>query len=147
MCIRDRDIVQRIIQDGPIAIWDMIKEKAAEIKTTIMEGIKNWAVTELVKQGIVKLVSFLNAAGAIVQAILAIDNTIMIVVENKDRIVTFVSTVFGSIKDIALGKLGAASKSVESSLGMAIPMIFSFLSRLLNLGGVGKAIKLSLIHI
>ncbi|NUN06972.1 MAG: hypothetical protein HUU57_14565, partial [Bdellovibrio sp.] len=135
------DIVTRIIKEGPIALWNMIKEKAAEIKQQVMEGIRNWVITQLVKQAIIKLLSFLNPAGAIVQAILAIYNMIMFFVENWQRIVEFVKTVFNSITDIAMGKLSAAAAAVERAMGMTIPIILNFLSRLIGLSGIGKTVK------
>ncbi len=135
------DIVTRIVKEGPIALWNMIKEKAAEIKQQVMEGIRNWVITQLVKQAIIKLLSFLNPAGAIVQAILAIYNTIMFFVENWQRIVDFVKTVFNSIADIAMGKLSAAAAAVERAMVMTIPIILNFLSRLIGLGGIGKVVK------
>jgi len=138
-------IVKRLVTEGPMALWAMIKEKAAEIKAKVMEGIRNWAIVELVKQGIIKLVSFLNPVGALIQAILAIYNTIMFFVENWDRIVQFVKTVFRSIADIAMGRLSAAAAAVERALAMTIPIILNFLARLLNLSGIGKAVK-KIIH-
>jgi len=135
------DIVKRVIRDGPMALWDMIKEKAGEIKQKVMDGIRNWVITQVVKQAVIKLLSFLNPAGAIIQAIIAIYNTVMFFVENIDRIMTFVKTVFSSIADIAMGKLSAASKAVENALGMTIPIILKFLARLLGLSGIGKAVS------
>ena len=123
-----------------MGLWEMVKSKAAEIKQQVMDGIRNWIIVEVVKQGIIKLLSFLNPAGAIVQAILAIYNAIMFFVENWDRIVQFVKTVFGSIADIAMGKLSAASQAVERVLGMTIPIILNFMARLLGLSGIGKTI-------
>jgi hypothetical protein len=86
-------------------------------------------------------VSFLNPAGAIVQAILAIYNTVMFFVENWSRIVEFVKTVFSSIADIALGRLSAAAQAVERALGMTIPIILNFLARLIGLSGIGKTVS------
>lgn len=134
------DILKRLITEGPIALWDMIKAKAEEIKEKVMEGIRNWAIVELVKQGLIKLVSFLNPAGAIIQAILAIYNTVMFFVENWERIVEFVKTVFASIADIAMGRLSAAAKFVENALAMTVPIILNFLARLLGLSGIGKTV-------
>lgn len=134
------DIVKRVIKDGPMALWEMLKEKAVEIKQQVMDGIRSWLITQVVKQAIIKLLSFLNPAGAIIQAILAIYNTIMFFVENWQRIVTFVKTVFSSIVDIAMGKLSAASQAVEKAMAMTIPIILNFLARLLGLSGIGKAV-------
>lgn len=133
-------IVKQLVVDGPMALWDMLKDKAEEIKQQVMDGIRGWAMFELVKQGIVKLVSFLNPAGAIVQAILAIYNTIMFFVENWERIVDFAKSVLNSIADIALGRLAAAAQLVERALGMTVPIILGFLARLLGLGGIGKTV-------
>jgi hypothetical protein len=137
---RSVDIVKRLTAEGPMALWEMIKEKAEEIKDQVMESIRNWAIFELVKQGIIKLVSFLNPVGAIIQAILAIYNTIMFFVENWDRIVQFVKSVFNSIGEIALGRLSAAAQAIERTLGMTIPIILAFLARLLGLSGIGKTV-------
>jgi len=134
-------IVKKLITEGPGALWKMIKQKAAEIKSKVIEGIRNWAIVELVKQGIIKLVSFLNPAGAIVQAVLAIYNTIMFFVENINRIIQFVKTVINSISDIAFGKIASAANAVEKAMAMTIPIILNFLARLLNLSGIGKAVK------
>lgn len=135
------DIVKRVVIDGPIALWEMIKEKAAEIKTQVMEGIRNWVIINVIKQGIIKLVSFLNPAGAILQAIIAIYNTVMFFVENAQRLVQFVKSIFDSIGNIAMGKLSAAASYVEKVMGMTIPIIMNFLARLLGLSGIGKAIS------
>ncbi|HEX9730652.1 MAG TPA: DUF4157 domain-containing protein [Thermoanaerobaculia bacterium] len=134
------DVVKRLITEGPMALWDMIKEKAADIQQQVMEGIRNWVITQVVKQAIIKLVSFLNPAGAIVQAILAIYNTIMFFVENWQRIVDFVKSVFDSIGDVAMGKLSKAAQAVENALAMTIPIILNFLARLIGLSGIGKAV-------
>jgi hypothetical protein len=133
-------IVKVLITQGPMGLWEMLKEKATEIQQQVMDGIRNWVITQLVKQAVIKLLSFFNPAGAIIQAILAIYNTIMFFVENMDRIIQFVKTVFSSIADIAMGKLSAAAQAVERSLAMAIPIILNFLSRLIGLSGIGKAV-------
>jgi hypothetical protein len=134
------DILRRLAAEGPIALWEMIKEKAAEIEQKVMDGIRNWVVTQVVRRAVVTLFSFLNPAGAIVQAILAIYNSIMFFVENWQRIVDFVKTVFGSIADIAMGKLSAAAQAVENALARTIPIILAFLARLAGLSGIGKSV-------
>jgi hypothetical protein len=135
------DIIKRVITEGPIALWNIIKEKAGEIKTQVMEGIRNWAITQIVKKATVKLLTMLNPVGAIVQAIIAIYDVVMFFIENFDRIVTFVKSIFDSIGEIAMGQIGKAAGLIEKSLGMTIPIILSFLARFLGLSGIGKAIR------
>jgi hypothetical protein len=134
-------IIKDLVTKGPIALWELVKEKAGEIKAKLMEGIRNWIVTKLVEKAIIKLISMLNPVGAIVQAIMMIYDTVMFFVENWDRIVDFVGSIFSSIGDMAMGKVGAASALIEKAMAMTIPIILNFLSRLLGLSGVGKAVK------
>lgn len=135
------EVLIRIKKDGPKAIIPIVKEKIGEVKTAIMEGIRNWIILQVVKKATIKLLSMLNPVGAIVQAILTIYDLVMFFIENWDRIVQFVKSVFNSIADIAMGNLGKAAKLVENALGMTIPIILSFLARFLGLSGIGKAIR------
>ena len=40
-----------------------------------------------------------------------------------------------------MGRISAAAAAVERALAMTIPIILSFLARLLNLSGIGKAVN------
>ena len=133
--------VKRVVDEGPMALWDMLKEQADSLKEKVMETIRNWVATEMIKQGVIKLVSMLNPVGAIVQLIIGIYNAVMFFVENWSRIVEFVKTIFGSIADIAMGRLGGAIAAIEKALGMTIPIILNFIARMLGLSGIGKAIR------
>lgn len=135
------DIIKRVVTEGPIALWTIIQEKATEIKTQVMEGIRNWAITQIVKKASIKLLSMLNPAGAIVQAIIALYDVVMFFIENRDRIIDFVKSIFNSIGEIAMGQVGKASAFIEKALAMTIPIILSFLARFLGLSGIGKAIR------
>ena len=134
------EIVGEVKEKGPIALWDMVSEKAEEIKEGLVGGAKEWAIFELVKQGIIKLASMLNPAGAIVQAILAIYGGVMFFVDNKDRIVEFVNSILNSIGSIAQGAISSASKMVEKTMALTIPLILDFLAKLLNLGAIAERI-------
>ena len=136
------DVVQRVIKDGPIALWDILKEKADEFKTTVIEGIRDWIATELVKIAIGKLITMVAGPwGAILEAILTIYNLIMFFVENWDRIVGMVTAVFDFIGPIAFGDVGAAAAGIESAMALAVPILLSFLARLIRLNGIGKAVQ------
>ncbi len=134
------DIFKRVIAEGPIAIWNIVKEKAVELKEQVLEGIRNWAIFEIVKKATIKLISMLNPAGAIFQAIMALYDVVMFFIENWNRIVTFVQSVFSSVAEIAMGQIGKAAAFIEKALAQTIPIILSFLARFLGLSGIGKAI-------
>jgi hypothetical protein len=135
------EIFQKIRTEGPLYFWDMLKEKAAELKQQAIAGISKWAVFQIVKKATIKLLSMLNPVGAILQIVLGIYDAVVWFIDNKDRIVDFIKTIFASIGDIAMGKLGKAAAGVEKALAKAVPIILAFLAQFLGLGGIGKAIK------
>jgi hypothetical protein len=134
-------VVQRVMKEGPIALWDIFVEKAGEIKDAVFDGVKGWAIGQIVKKATIKLVSMLNPAGAIFQAIMLIYDLVMFFVENWDRIVSFVQSIFESITNIAAGAIAQAANFIEKALGKTIPMILSFLASFIGLGGIGKAVR------
>lgn len=135
------EIVKTVINEGPIGLWNWVKEKASDIKAQVFAGIRNYVITNLVKKGIIKLVSMLNPAGAIVQAIIGIFDTVMFFVENWDSILDFVNSIFDSISNIAAGKIGAAANFIEATMAKTIPIILNFLGKFIGLSGIGKAVQ------
>lgn len=135
------EIVSRVVKEGPIALWHIIVEKAEEFKTKVMEGIRNWAITQIVKKATIKLISTLNPVGAIVQAIITLYDVVMFFVNNWQQILDFVDSIFSSISNIAKGAIGQASAFIEKTLALTIPLILKFLAQFLGLGGIGKTIR------
>ena len=135
------EIIKRLKQDGPIALWNMLKEKAAEIKQKVMDGIRNWVITQVVKKAITDIALMLNPAGAVLKAILTIYDVVMFFVDNIERIMSFVKSIINSVANIANGAVGQASAFIEKALGRTVPIILSFLARLLKLNGIGKAVQ------
>jgi Domain of unknown function (DUF4157) len=134
-------IVQRVQQEGPIALWHMFMEKVGEIKEAVFNGIKDWAITQIVKKASLKLLSMLNPAGAILQAIMLLYDVVMFFVENWQKIISFVESVFNSITNIANGAIGQAAAFIEKALAKTVPMMISFLANFIGLGGIGKTIR------
>lgn len=135
------EVVAEVKEKGPVAMYEMMEDKAADIQAQVMDGAKEWAIINLIKQGVIRLAAMLNPAGAVVQAILAIYNGITFFVDNWDRLVEFVNSIFDSISNIASGAVGAASKLVEKSMAMTIPLILDFLAKQLNLSGIADRIQ------
>ena len=135
------DVLKRLMTEGPIALWDMLAEKAGEIKAKAMEAIRGWAILQLVKAGVIKLVSMLNPAGAIVQGIITIFNVVMFFVENLQRILAFARSVIDSVATIAAGQTAAAAGYIEQTMARTIPILLGFLGRLIPVTGIGKAVQ------
>ncbi|EAY26006.1 hypothetical protein [Microscilla marina] len=136
------ELLQAIKEKGFVeAVWDMLAEKAEEIKTTVINEIQNWLIVSVVKQATIKILSMLNPAGAIVQAILMIYDFAMWLINNWERIVQIIQNIVSSVGKIAMGMLGEAAKFIEDTLANFVPLLLDFLARLLRLGNVSARIK------
>lgn len=135
------EFIRDVMTRGPIAIWERIREFLGNLREMVMDGIKNFVITRLVQAGITKLVSMFNPAGALIQAVMAIWNTIKFFIERAQQIASFVNAVFESISNIASGAIGTAATWIENALARAIPVILGFLGRLIGLGNISEQIR------
>lgn len=135
------EYVREFVTGGPAKLWEKVKEDLANLKDMVIGAIQDWLITTIVKQAVAKVVSMFNPAGAIVQAIMAIYNVIMFVVEKAQQIMALVEAVVNSVHAIASGAIGGAISWIEKSLASAIPIVIGFLARLIGLGGISEKIK------
>jgi uncharacterized protein YjbJ (UPF0337 family) len=135
------DFLLKIAQAKDLSVaWKMILDKADNLVDTMLESIRNWIVENIVTSAIIKVVSMLNPAGAIVQAIQAIYKTVNFFIEKAKQIKALVDAVVKSISNIAYGKLTEAANYVEATMGKTIPVIIGFLADQIGLGGIGKTV-------
>lgn len=135
------EYVKALIEGGTAKLWDMVKEDLGNLKDMVIGAIQDWLIETVVKQAVAKVVSMFNPAGAIVQAVLAIYNVVMFVIEKAQQIMTLVEAVVNSVHAIATGAIGGAIKWIETALASAIPVVIGFLARLIGLGGISDKIK------
>lgn len=136
------EIFQQIKEKGFVeTMWDMLVEKAGMIKEMVVDEIKNWLMVKVVKQAITKILSMLNPAGAVVQAILAIYNFAAWLIDNWERMMQVITNIVQSVGKIAAGMLDDAARFVENTLASFVPMVLDFLARLMGLGNVSESIK------
>ncbi len=133
--------LKTLITEGPAAAWKQIVEAIGGLWDLVIGGIKDWAVTKIVTAAITKLVTMFNPAGAIIQAIIAIYNTVAFFIERIKQILALVEAIVDSIANIAEGKLAQAANWVEKAMARTIPVILGFLARLIGLGDISSAVK------
>jgi len=134
-----------LITGGPEALWEQIKEFLGNLKEMVIDAIQNWVVTTVIKAAVVKLLSLFNPVGAIIQAIMAIYNTVMFFIERINQILAFVESIINSVSKIAIGDISSAANWIEKALARTIPIIIGFLARLLGLGNISEEIQ-KIIH-
>lgn len=133
--------VQALFTGGVAKLWEQVKADLSSLKDMVIGAIQDWLIETVVKQAVTKVVSMFNPAGAIVQAIIAIYNVVMFVIEKAQQIMALVEAVINSVHAIATGAIGGAIAWIEKSLAAAIPVVIGFLARLLGLSGITQKIQ------
>lgn len=135
------EFVRVLVTQGLAAAWQKILEFATGLVDTVIEGIRNWVVTSVVRAAVTRLATMFNPVGAIINAIITIYNTVMFFIERARQIATLVESIVDSIDNIARGNIGAAIAFVERTMARALTVIISFLARLIGLGGISDRIR------
>lgn len=135
------EYVQVLFTGGVAALWEKVKDDLSSLKDMVIGAIQDWLIETVIKQAVTKVVSMFNPAGAIVQAIIAIYNVVMFVIEKAQQIMALVEAVINSVHAIATGAIGSAIAWIEKSLAAAIPVVIGFLARLLGLSGISQKIQ------
>ncbi len=134
------DIVVTLVRDGPAAAWEKIVEQINNLRELVLEQIMTFVRDRIVQAAITRLVTSLNPAGAFIQAIIAIYNTIMFFVERLRQIAQVARSFIDSIAAIASGVITAAANRVEQTMAGLLTLVISFLARLVGLGRVSDAV-------
>ena len=135
------EIFKILVTEGPAGLWHMLMEKLGDIKDMILEQIRNWVIEEIIKAGILWLVSLLNPASAFIKACKAIYDIVMFFIERGKQILDLVNAILDTISAIVSGNIQAMADKVEGALARMIPVAISFLASLLGLGGISEKIR------
>lgn len=129
-------ILVTLVKDGPAAAWEQIKAELSELKDQLIAQVTQMISIEVVKAAVIKLVSMLNPAGAVVQAIIAIYNTITFFIQKINQIAAVVASFIDSIAAIAAGQVAGAAKKVEQTMANTLTVIIAFLAKFAGLGNI-----------
>jgi hypothetical protein len=135
------DIVRTLVTEGPAAAWAKILESLTNLRDMVIEQVMAFVQSRIVQAAITRLVSMLSPAGAIIQAIIAIYNTVMFFVERLRQIAQVAASFIDSIAAIAAGSIGAAAARVETTMAGLLTLVISFLARIAGLGRVSDAVR------
>ncbi|MEX0290394.1 MAG: DUF4157 domain-containing protein, partial [Flavobacteriaceae bacterium] len=134
------ELVTILVTKGPLAMWERIKEQLSDLKSMVMGEIMSWVVTKVVTKAITKLVSSLNPAGAVIQAILFIYDTVTFLIDKISQIARVGMAVLDSMAAIANGAIGGAVVKVEQTLAGMLSLAISFLANFLGLGKISDKV-------
>jgi hypothetical protein len=134
------DIVRTLVTEGPAAAWEKIVEQLTNLRDLVIEQVMTFVRDRIIVAAVTRLVSMLNPAGAFVQAIIAIYNTIMFFVERMRQLITFVQSAIDAIYPLSIGDVTRAANAMEQGLVQGLTLVISFLARLVGLGRVSDAV-------
>ena len=134
-------LMQRVLAEGPGALWEEIKEKVGNLKETVMGAIRTWLITTVIKEGIVWLLALTNPASAIVKAVKLVMDLVRFLVERYQQIKDFVLSVYEAVAEVVSGNFGKVTVAVEGALARVVPLLISLLATLLGLGGIAKQVQ------
>lgn len=135
------DLFKTLAGGGLGALWELVSDRLADLRDSVLGKIEEWVVERVIKGGIAWIIGLLNPVAAFIKACKAIYAIVTFIVERARQIMAFVDSVLDSIGAIARGDLGAAEEKVEGSLAKALPLAIGFLASLLGLGDVSAKVK------
>ncbi len=130
-----------LVTEGPAAAWQKVTEAIGSFWDMVMGGIKDWAITKIIKVAVAQLVMLFNPVGAVVEAVIEIYRTVEFFVKKINQILALVEAIVDSIANIAAGKIAAAANYVEKTLARTIPVMIGFLASLVGLGDISDGIR------
>jgi Bacterial toxin 4 len=134
------DIVRTLVTEGPAAAWEKILEAVGNLRQMAIDAIMDFVKSRVVQAAVTRLLSMLSPAGAFIQAVIAIYNTIMFFVERLRQIAQVAASFIDAIATIAAGNIGPAANRVETTMAGLLTLVISFLARIAGLGRVADAV-------
>ncbi|MGB7518137.1 MAG: hypothetical protein WA896_00735, partial [Spirulinaceae cyanobacterium] len=131
---KSAEVFQMLRDEGPMGLWENVKEQFGDLKETIIEQIKGMVITQVITAGVKWVLSLLNPASAFVKAAMAIYDIIMFFVNQGSQVMALVQAVIDGVSAVASGAVGAMAKGIENALVMSLPVVIGFLASLLGIG-------------
>ncbi len=136
------EVFKILVTEGPVGLWEYIKDKVGDLKAMIIDRIKNLIKTKIIKAGIDWIVSMLGGpAGAFIKAVKAIIKVVKWFLENAKKIMALIEAVLDSILAIASGSVEEAANKIEQALAKQIPVVISFLADLVGVGDLSGSVR------
>jgi len=129
-----------LVSGGPAAAWEMIKEQLSGLKDTVIDSIKDFVTSTIVKVALPKLIAMFIPGAGFISAIISIYGTIKSFMEQLGKIVAAVTAFIDSIVAIAEGQIGGAAKKVEGALAGVVSVAIGLLAGFLGLGGISAKV-------
>lgn len=129
------------IRGGLGGLWTLLREELGDLRAQVVDGIKDWLISSVVRAAVTRIVSMFNPASGIVMAIASIANVIRFVVQRAGQIRALFQSVTDSVSALAQGNAQQLASKVEQTLGRAVPVAIGLFSSLVGIGGIANRVK------
>ena len=134
------EIFKILASDGISGVWEYIKEKFNDLKTTVIDAIKDMVITTVINAGIKWIMGLLNPASAFVKAVMMIIDIVRFFIERGSQIMELIKAFIEGVKAVASGNVSKVAEAIENALKMALPIVIGFLANLLGIGGLARKV-------
>lgn len=134
-------VVARLVAGGLGGLWDLAKDYVGNLYDLVIGQVKDWAITRIVQQAVVQIISMFNPAGAVVQVIRTIWNIIQFLRERGAHLWAVFQRLAESVAEIASGNVGGAVSAIERTLASAVAPLLGLLGRLVGLGDIAGQVR------
>jgi hypothetical protein len=127
------------VQSGDIAaIWQYVADQLSTLWSTILSMAAEWAMTRIIVNGTIKLLTFLDPTFimSVVNGCIAFFEAVRSAIEYVREILEIVDMYVSTIASIAKGDIGPGAQMVEQGLAAAVPVALGFLAAQLGLGNI-----------
>jgi hypothetical protein len=137
------EFLKAFINDGWDGVWKLIKEKLdpQQLVDIVLNAVKSFIVESIVKKAAEYIVSLLNPAGVIYQALKLIYEAVTWIMDNASKIFTLIQSIVDGAANIMSGAIGGAANLIEKALGALVPIVIDLFAKLVGLGGVPDKVK------
>ncbi len=133
--------VATLIREGPAGLWKEIQDQIGKLKEMLIDALVGWVSETVIGRAALQLITALNPAGAVVNAIIALYSALKTAVQYLARILGIVDRVLDTIGDLARGVSAGAAEVFQSALAKALPVAIGFLANYLNLGRLATRVR------
>lgn len=137
------DWIVLIVQGDFAKFWQKVREKLADLKEQLIQGIVDWIMEEVVGAVMAQLLTTADPTGISETIMLIVDTyrTIKTVVQYMRQILEMVQRGLDAILNIAAGVLQPAADLIEQAMDMGMPVVIGFLANLAGIGNAGQKIR------
>ena len=137
-------VIKTFMKHGITGLVDQLITYVGDLKTTLVDKLKNWILKDLVKSAISDLLQMFIPGGGLVKVVKKIYGIIQFVRSKMSDLKELFTTVGQSVLQIVKGDISTAAMNINQALKKGLYLLIDLLARLMKinfLDGIKNAIQ------